>query len=79
MDPTQAAAEQLQEKWSPIIEHTDMPKIEDTYKRRVTAILSTKLPTQVALDLDLLQITQTQTCRDMTQFLSHLLDEQCLT
>ena len=39
MDPTQAAAEQLQEKWSPIIEHTDMPKIEDTYKRRVTAIL----------------------------------------
>jgi|UPI00048BDB5F hypothetical protein len=39
MDPTQAAAEQLQEKWSPIIEHADMPKIEDTYKRRVTAIL----------------------------------------
>ena len=29
----------LQEKWSPIIEHTDMPKIEDSYKRRVTAIL----------------------------------------
>ena len=39
MDPTLAAAEQLQEKWSPIIEHSDMPKIEDTYKRRVTAIL----------------------------------------
>jgi len=39
MDPTLAAAEQLQEKWSPIIEHNDMPKIEDSYKKRVTAIL----------------------------------------
>lgn len=31
--------EQLMEKWSPVIEHTDMPKIEDSYKKRVTAVL----------------------------------------
>ena len=38
-DPELAAAEQLQEKWAPVLEHTDMPKIENNYKKRVTAIL----------------------------------------
>ena len=28
-----------QEKWNPILEHEDMPVIEDSYKKRVTAIL----------------------------------------
>ena len=29
----------LMEKWSPIIDHPDMPKIEDPYRRQCTAIL----------------------------------------
>ena len=33
------AAEQLQEKWSPVLEHNDMPQIENSYKKRVTAVL----------------------------------------
>ena len=32
-------SEQLQEKWKPVIEHPDLPKIEDSYKRAVTAML----------------------------------------
>ena len=39
MDSKTIAAEQLQEKWNPILEHGDMPKIEDSYRKRVTAIL----------------------------------------
>jgi len=39
LDANAVAAEQLQEKWSPILEHEDMPAIEDSYKKRVTAIL----------------------------------------
>ena len=37
-DPT-AIAEQLKEKWSPILEHTDCEPIKDHYRRNVTAIL----------------------------------------
>ena len=32
-DPT------LVEKWSPILEHASMPKIEDAYRKQVTAAL----------------------------------------
>ena len=32
-------AEQLQEKWSPILDHQGMDKIEDPHRRAVTAIL----------------------------------------
>ena len=39
MDSETIAAEQLQEKWNPILEHGDMPSIEDSYRKRVTAIL----------------------------------------
>ena len=42
MDSETIAAEQLQEKWNPILEHGDMPKIEDSYRKRVTAFLKTK-------------------------------------
>ena len=31
--------EQIQAKWGPILEHEDLPKIEGTYKKSVTAIL----------------------------------------
>ena len=31
--------EQIQEKWGPILEHEDLPQIEGTYKKSVTAIL----------------------------------------
>jgi len=31
--------EQIQAKWGPILEHEDLPQIEGTYKKSVTAIL----------------------------------------
>lgn len=31
--------EQLMEKWSPVLDHADLPKISDSYKKRVTAVL----------------------------------------
>ena len=32
-------SENLQEKWSPILEHSDLPSIEDNYKKAVTAVI----------------------------------------
>ena len=32
-------SENLQEKWQPVLEHGDLPKIEDSYKRAVTAVI----------------------------------------
>ena len=31
--------EQIQAKWGPILEHEDLPKIEGSYKKSVTAII----------------------------------------
>jgi hypothetical protein len=31
--------DQLAEKWSPVLDHSDMPNIEDNYRRKVTAAL----------------------------------------
>ena len=31
--------EHLQEKWSPVLEHPDLPDIEDSYKRAVTTVI----------------------------------------
>jgi hypothetical protein len=31
--------EHLQEKWSPVLEHPDLPRIEDSYKRAVTTVI----------------------------------------
>ena len=31
--------EHLQEKWKPVLEHPDLPKIEDSYKRAVTTLI----------------------------------------
>ena len=31
--------EHLQEKWQPVLEHPDLPKIEDSYKRAVTTVI----------------------------------------
>ena len=31
--------ENLQEKWQPVLEHSDLPKIEDAYKRAVTTVI----------------------------------------
>jgi len=39
MDDKALLAEQLQKKWEPVLEHNDMPKIKDTYRKNVTAIL----------------------------------------
>ena len=30
---------QLTEKWKPVLDHEDLPKIEDKFRRQVTAIL----------------------------------------
>jgi hypothetical protein len=32
-------SENLQEKWKPVLEHPDLPKIEDSYKRAVTSVI----------------------------------------
>jgi len=32
-------AEGLQQKWAPVLDHDDMPKIKDSYRRAVTAVL----------------------------------------
>ena len=32
-------SENLQEKWKPVLEHPDLPRIEDSYKRAVTAVI----------------------------------------
>jgi hypothetical protein len=32
-------SEQIQEKWAPILEHSEIPSIQDNYKKSVTAIL----------------------------------------
>ena len=32
-------AEGLQQKWGPVLEHPDMPKIKDPYRKAVTAVL----------------------------------------
>jgi hypothetical protein len=32
-------SENLQEKWAPVLNHNDLPKIEDNYKRAVTAVI----------------------------------------
>ena len=32
-------AEDLQQKWAPVLDHEDMPKIKDPYRRAVTAVL----------------------------------------
>ncbi len=34
--------EHLQEKWQPVLEHPDLPKIEDSYKRAVTTLILEK-------------------------------------
>jgi len=39
MDTNNPTADVLAEKWSPVLEHSDLPAIEDSYKRNVTAIL----------------------------------------
>jgi len=32
-------SESLQEKWQPVLEHPDLPKIDDSYKRAVTSVI----------------------------------------
>jgi hypothetical protein len=39
MEDKALLAEQLQKKWEPVLEHSDMPAIKDSYRKNVTAIL----------------------------------------
>ena len=36
---TNTLTEQLQNKWQPILEHSDLPEIKDTYRKQVTSVL----------------------------------------
>ena len=38
-DQTASLAEQVKAKWEPILEHPELPTIEDSYKKNVTAVL----------------------------------------
>ena len=31
--------QQLQEKWQPVLDHPDLPKIQDAYKRAVPTVI----------------------------------------
>ena len=42
--------ENLQEKWQPVLEHPDLPKIEDAYKRAVTTVILENQETAVRED-----------------------------
>ena len=46
-------SQQLQEKWAPVLEHGDLPAIEDNYKKAVTSILLENL---YATDITLISI-----------------------
>ncbi|MBT4661057.1 MAG: ATP-binding protein [Candidatus Marinimicrobia bacterium] len=39
MDTNLANVDQLREKWNPVLSHEDMPDIQDSYRKNVTAIL----------------------------------------
>ena len=39
MDSNLGSTEMLQEKWSPVINHGDLPTIDDPYRRAVTSVL----------------------------------------
>jgi len=39
MDSNTTPYDQLQEKWNPVLNHPDLPEIEDSYKKKVTAAL----------------------------------------
>ena len=32
-------SEQVEKKWEPVLNHDNLPKIEDSYKRAVTAVV----------------------------------------
>ena len=38
-DSQNSAYDVLSEKWNPVLQHPDLPVIEDSYKRKVTACL----------------------------------------
>jgi len=49
--------EHLQEKWQPVLEHPDLPKIQDSYKRAVTTVILENQ--EKALNEDRLMLSET--------------------
>ena len=39
MDSNLGSTEMLQEKWAPVLNHADLPSIDDAYKKNVTAVI----------------------------------------
>ena len=50
-------SEQLQQKWAPVLEHADLPKITDPYKRAVTAVVLENQVQAMAKDAGMLNET----------------------
>ena len=47
--------ENLQEKWSPVLAHPDLPKIDDAYKRAVTTVILENQEKAIKEDRNFLQ------------------------
>ena len=52
--------ENLQEKWQPVLEHPDLPKIEDAYKRAVTTVILENQEKAVREDRVHIQVIETR-------------------
>jgi hypothetical protein len=39
LDFSRIPMDSLAEKWAPVLDHADLPSIQDSHKRRVTAVL----------------------------------------
>ena len=46
--------EHLQEKWQPVLEHPDLPTIQDPYRRAVTTLLLSNQETAMSEDREFL-------------------------
>ena len=52
--------ENLQEKWSPVLAHPDLPKIDDAYKRAVTTVILENQEKSIKEDRTFLKEVPTQ-------------------
>ena len=53
-------AEGLQKKWGPVLDHEDMPKIKDPYRKAVTAVLLENQESQRTISGNFGMITENQ-------------------
>ena len=58
--------EHLQEKWQLVLEHPDLPKIEDSYRRAVTTIILENQEKSIKEDRNFLKSQHRQTLSVVT-------------